>query len=175
MANQMHIANYQDAPRFSCIASTAMGLCEVIKITTGAVTGQRYAARVTVAADVQARALWGVALKISADPFQVSTSSVALTVAGDRRVAISSGDQMVQVGAGAVIEIDAALLHSSLDPDRAGSTPAVGASLGVNTSGTTALFSTAAQTSLTNVGTTIHIARVYRTFGKKVLIQLTEA
>jgi hypothetical protein len=171
--SKMHIANYQDAPRWSCVAAADMDLGEVVKITTGAVTGQRYAARVTAAGDVQKPGLWGVVMKISADPFQVSTSNVN-TDLGNRVVSVKSGDAVVQVAAGAIVEYDPSLFHSSLDPSNGGTTPTVGDSLGVNTTGTTAKWSTAAATSLSGVGTTINVARVFRTFGTKVLVQLVE-
>jgi hypothetical protein len=90
-------------------------------------------------------------------------------------VSIASGDAIVQVGAGAIIEYDRSLFHDSIDPDRGGVLPVVGQSLGVATSGSKTRWTTAASSSLTNVGTSIHVARVYRTFGKKVLVQLFEA
>lgn len=169
-----HVANYFEASRLTVLSAVALDLGEVIKVVTGAVTGQRYAQRVTVAADVQAKGQWGVSMKISADPVQVSTSTVSSTL-GNRIVAIASGDSIVNVGAGAIIEYDRSLFHDSLDPDRTGVLPTVGASLGVATSGSKTRWSSAASSSLTNVGTSIHVARVYRTFGKKVLVQLFEA
>lgn len=170
----LHIANYFEAPRLTVNAAVDLDLGEVIKVVTGAVTGARYAQRVTAAADVQKAGQWGVAMKISADPFQVSSSTVSSAL-GDRIVTIASGDAIVQVGAGAIIEFHRSLFHDSLDPDRSGVLPVVGDSLGVATSSSKARFSSAASSSLTNVGTTIHVARVFRTFGTKVLVQLFEA
>ncbi len=169
----MQIANLYDAPRWTGIAATDLDLCEVVKVTTGAVTGQRYLARVTASGDVQKPGLWGVAWKVSSDPYQVSTSlSTVPTRLGSRVVTILSGDAIVQVGVGAIIEVDASMLHSSLDANNSGVTPTVGQSLGIATSGSKAKFSTAASTSLAGVGTTIHVARVFRTFGTKLLIEL---
>jgi hypothetical protein len=172
--SKLHIANYQEAPRWSCVAAADMQLGEVIKITTGTVVGQRYCTRVAVAADVQSQGQWGIVTKVSADPFQVSTSSVPADL-GNRIVSISTGDNVVQIAAGAIIEFDRSLFHSSLDPDRGGTLPTVGASLGVNIATGKALLSTAGATGLTGVGTTINVARVFRTFGTKVLVQLVES
>jgi hypothetical protein len=171
--SRLHVANYQEARRYTAIANATLQLGEIIKIVAGATAGTRYAARSTAVGDVQKTTLWGVVMKISSDAQQVA-STTASAATGDRTVTIASGDAVVQVGAGAVIEYHQALLHDSLDPDRGGVTPLVGDSLGIATSGSLCRWTTAASTSYTNVGTTIHVGRVFRTFGKKVLIQLVE-
>lgn len=172
--SRLHIANFQEAPRESAIAASALGLGEVVKLQAGAVAGTRYALRVTAAADVQAPGLWGVVMKVKADPTQVAVSTAPVNL-GDRTVTIASGDLVTVIGMGAILEYHQALLHDSLNPDNSGATPLVGHSLGVSTTGSTAKWSTAATTSLTNVGVTIHVGRVFRTFAKKVLIKIVAA
>lgn len=173
MTQKLQIANYQDSDRRTVIAGQAMSVGDVIKIisdTSSTLVGQRKAVLVTAAADVQNAGQWGVAFKVSSDPFAVSTSTVNSAL-GTRITTIASGDLIVECRRGTILEYDNSLLHSSLDPDNGGTTPTVGTSLGINTS-SGAKWSSAAQTSLTNVGTTIHVGRVFKVFGKKVLIEL---
>lgn len=176
MPQLFQIANYQESKRFSCLAAGVMTIGEVIKIQTGAIVGARYATQVTTAADVQKQGLWGVVMKISADPFQVSTSTAPVSL-GIRTISIATGDAVVQIAASVdtILEYDVSLLHSSLDPANSGATPAVGASLGIATSGGFARFSAAASTSLTGVGTSINVARVFQTFGTRIQIILNES
>lgn len=171
--SRLHIANYQEAPRETVLAAEALNLGEIIQVVSGAVAGTRYCKRATAVGQVQSTLNWGVVMKISADPFQVSSSTVAAEL-GNRVVSIASGDAVVHVGPGAIIEYHQSLLHDSLDPDRSGTTPAIGTSLGIATSGSQTRWAAAASTSFANVGTTIHVGKVFRTFGKKVLVKLVE-
>lgn len=160
----LHISNFFEAQRFSCTAASAMGMGAIIKISDDG-TGNRKA---TLLANTDSALLlsgkYGVAYKVSTDPFQVN-SSTAPTFLGDRVVTINSGDAIVEVRKGAIIEYSADLLDASLDPARSGTTPSVGDALAI----VNALWCA--------VGTASSIAspvvgRVYDTHGTLVLVEL---
>ena len=163
----LHIANYYEADRRSARAGEAMGLGNVIKIVDDGVGGRK-ALKVALVGDITPGA-FGVVYKVSADPLQVS-SSTASTDAGktlqDHIVSIASGDQVVEVRRGAILEYSADLLDASLDPAEGGTTPSVGQVLGVknakwcNTGAASALVPTTP------------VAKVYRKFGTRVLVEL---
>lgn len=109
----LHISNYYDADRRSAIADADLTLGAVHFIDgTGA---DRKAHPVT---DSDAAKLvagnYGVSFKVSTDPEQVTSTDVPIEIAGSRIVAIKSGDQMVDVRKGAILEYDVSLLHNSL-------------------------------------------------------------
>jgi hypothetical protein len=162
---KLHIANYEDADRRSVLAGEDMPLGAVIKISGTNADEDRVAMKL---ADADSALLlpgkYAVSFKVSSDPLQVS-SSTAPAFLGDHTVSISSGDQMVEVRRGAILEYDPSLLDDSLNPDNAGTLPNVGDALGIKGS----LFCDA------GVGGAITspvIARVYDVVGGKVRIEL---
>ncbi len=160
----LHIANYMDAERRTVKAGEVIAMGQVIKI--GNVAGVRTATWVRDAeatSMVQGRV--GVAFKVSDDALNVATSTVPVDFAGSRLTTIASGDLMVNVTAGAIMEYDVSLLHSSLDPARAGVLPVAGDALGVKDG----LFCRA------NVASAIIspvFGRVYDLLGGKVRVEL---
>lgn len=161
----LHIANYADASRRTAIAGEAIALGAVIKLNANA-AGERQALTV---ADGDAALLvsgnYGVALKVSNQMLQVSASDDVPTEFGTRLVEIKSGDAIVEVAKGAVLEYDPSLLHSSLDPARAGALPSVGQALGIKGG----LFCTAGTGGAI---TSPVIGRVFGLVGNKVRIEL---
>ncbi len=126
---KLHIANLYDAERPTAVAGEAIALGAVVKIVNDG--GARKALQVT---DADAAALvpgnYGVAYKVPTDPLSV-TSSTAPADWGTRTLSINSGDYIVQVERGAILEYDVSLLHNSLNPNAGGALPAAGAALGV--------------------------------------------
>lgn len=164
---KLHIANYFDADRRSAKAGEDIGIGDVIKIEDDGVGGRR-AMKATVIADL-VPGTCGVAFKVSADPLQVTASTVnadSRADLGSRIVTILSGDQMVEVRRGAILEYSADLLDASLDPARGGTTPSVGAQLNVKASKWCAVGTSG------QVIPAAPIAKVFRTFGTKVLVEL---
>lgn len=163
---KLHIANFYDAPRHTAFAGEAIALGAVIKIDQGA-AGERRALQLTDADSAQLVAgKYGVAVKVSADDLQVSESLYGVPSEwGSRIVAISSGDAIVQVGKGAIIEYDPSLLHASLDPANGGALPTVGTALAVKGG----KFCTAATASAI---TSPVVGRVFDVLGGKVRIEL---
>lgn len=164
---KLHIANYFDADRRSARAGEAIGLGEVIKISDDGVGGRR-AMKVTQISDL-VPAVCGVAFKVSAEPLAVTSSTVDADSGaslGSRIVTIASGDQMVEVRRGAILEYTADLLDASLDPARGGTTPVVGASLHVKAAKWCAVGTASA------IVPAAPVAKVFRTFGTKVLVEL---
>lgn len=163
---KLHIANFYDAPRHTAVAGEDIALGAVIKISA-ATSGERKAMQLTDADSAQlVKGKYGVALKVSADQYQVSeVVSGVPTEWGSRVVAIKSGDYIVQVAPGAILEYDPSLLHSSLDPANGGALPAVGDALGVKGG----KFCTAGTASAI---TSPVIGRVFDVLGGKVRIEL---
>lgn len=163
---KLHIANFYDATRHTAVAGEDIALGAVIKIGPG--TGnEREALQVT---DSDAAALvsgkFGVAFKVSGDSLQVSESLYGVPSDwGSRVVAIYSGDAIVQVGAGAIIEYDPSLLHDSLNPAEGGTLPVVGEALAVKGG----LF---AKSNVAGAITTPVVGRVFDVLGGKVRIEL---
>jgi hypothetical protein len=165
--SKLHIANYFEADRRSVRAGEAMDLGSVITITDNG-SGGRVAMKVTSAGQAVS-GIVGVAFKVSADPLQVTASTVNADSGADlgsRIVTIASGDAIVEVRRGAILEYTADLLHDSLNPAEGGATPAVGTALSVKDG----KWCTAATSSA--ITPTDAVAKVYRTFGTKVLIEL---
>lgn len=160
---KLHVANFYDAPRHTAVAGEAIALGAVIKIVNDG--GTRKAMTV---ADADAALLvagnYGVAYKVNAQENAV-TSSTAPAAFGDRTGPIASGDLIVQVDRGAILEYDVSLLHDSLNPNAGGALPAAGAALGVKggkfcTAGTSGAI------------TSPVVGRVFDLIGSKVRIQL---
>lgn len=160
----LHIANFFEAQRFSCIAASDMDMGQIIKISDDG-TGNRLA---TLLGNSDSALLvsgkYGVSYKVSTDPFQVN-SSTAPTFLGDRVVTILSGDPMVEVRKGAIVEYTADLLDASLDPARSGTTPTAGTALAVLNARWAASTAVGAITSPV-------IGRVYDVNGTTILVEL---
>lgn len=164
---KLHIANYFDAPRFSIKAGEAMELGMVITASDDG-KGGRVAKKVTAANQLVAGTM-AVAFKVSADPQQVTASTVnadSRADLGSRIVTIASGDGIVEVRKGAILEYTADLLDDSLNPAAGGTTPSVGDSLSVKGAKWCAAGAAGA------LAPSAPVAKVYRTFGTKVLVEL---
>lgn len=160
---KLHIANFFDATRHTVVAGEDIALGAVIKIVNA--NGTRVAMEV---ADADSALLvpgnYGVAYKVNVDPMAVSSSTAAAEL-GDRTRPIVSGDQIVQVERGAILEYDVSLLHDSLNPDEGGALPAAGAALGIKggkfcTAGTSGAIASPV------------VGRVFDVLGSKLRIQL---
>jgi len=116
---KVHVANYYESSRLSAIAGEAMPVGAVCKITNNG--GVRTLLKL-LDGDTITPGKYCVALKVSADPYQVDSTTVP-TFTGDRTVSISTGDAVVAVTK-AIIEFDASVVHASLDPARGGTLPA---------------------------------------------------
>lgn len=158
----INIANYFEADRRSAKAGETLDMGMVVKVSDWG-NGERKLLKVTSSGDLVAEN-YAVVYKVSAEPYQVTTSTVASQF-GSRITTISSGDSVVEVRRGAIIEYSADLLDASLDPARGGVTPKVTDALGV----VNARFCAASAGSAIN---TPMIANVFRVFGTKVLIEL---
>lgn len=159
-----HIANYYDAPRYSARAGETMTVGMIVKVDpyTG---GERKLMKLLDgdAAELVAGA-YGVVAKVSGEPNLVDTSTAPSRL-GSRIIAIASGDHVVEVRAGAIMEYTADLLHDSLDPAAGGLTPVATQALGVKDS----LWCAA---SVGSAITSPVIGRVFRVFGTRVLVEL---
>lgn len=163
---KLHIANFYDAPRHTAFAGEDIDLGAVIKISASA-AGERMAMQVTDSDSAELVAgKYGVAVKVSVDQLQVSETLYGVPAEwGSRVVEIKSGDAIVQVGKGAIIEYDPSLLHDSLNPAEGGTLPAIGAALGVKGG----KFSTAATSGA--IASPV-VGRVFDVLGGKVRIEL---
>jgi hypothetical protein len=162
------IANYFDCPRWSCTAGEDMADGMVIKIVDN--SGARKAMKLANAdGALLVQGGWGVVWKVApfADEVEVVDASVNVARTGNRAYPILSGDAVVQVGRGAILEITADLLHSSLDPARGGTTPAANASLSIVGSQFCAAGTASSIASTASVG-----ARVHKTIGTNVFVEL---
>ncbi len=129
----IHIANYFEADRRSATAGEDMDL-GVVTVASPDGTGQRELNKLTTQAEVKAGKV-GIAFKVSADPQQVTASTVNADSNldfGTRVVSIKEGDQIVEVRQGAMVEYDISLLDDSLNPDEAGTLPVVAQALAIN-------------------------------------------
>jgi hypothetical protein len=126
----LHIANYFDADRRSAIAGNDLSMGAVCKVTADS-NNERVLNAVTVTGDLANIGAYGVAFKVSSDPLQVDTSTVPTAFLGDRTVSIKSGDRIVEVRRGAILEYAPSILDASLDPARSGALPVAGATLAV--------------------------------------------
>lgn len=110
----LHVANYFEADRRTAVAGEAIPLGSVIKINDD----NKGFRRATIVQDAQASSLvagnYGVALKVSSDPLQVSSSTVTDAAMGSRLVSILSGDLIVECRRGSIMEYDVSLLDASI-------------------------------------------------------------
>lgn len=161
----LHIANFRDASRRTTTAGAEIPLGAVI--VAADVNGVRTS---TAVGDAQSALLvkgnYGVAMKLSKLQYQVSSTVNNIPEDfGSRLTSIKSGDAIVEVAPGAIMEYDVALLHSSLDPARGGALPAAGAALGIKSG----LFCTAATSGAI---TSPVVGRVHEVIGGKVRVEL---
>lgn len=157
------IANYFDSDRRSALAGADLPLGGICKVTD--VAGERTLNLVTASGDLQKVGAYAIAFKVSADPLQVDVTSVPVEYLGSRIVAIKSGDQIVEVRRGAIVEYDPSLLDASLDPNRSGTLPTAGDALGV-------VNGLPCATSAASAITTPVVLRCYSVVGGKVRIEL---
>lgn len=167
----IHIANYFDADRRSALAGEDLPLGAVCAVSagTGTAAGNRVLTKVTAAGDLKP-GKFGVAFKVSSDPLQVTSSTVnadSHADLGSRVVAIKSGDQIVEVREGAIVEYHPSLLDDSLNPAAAspGTLPAIGDALGIKAGKWCAAGASGAITSPV-------VGRVYDVVGGKVRVEL---
>lgn len=162
----LHIANYFDADRRSAIAGNDLSMGAVCAVTTNS-AGERVMNFATVTGDLQKVGAYAVALKVSSDPLQVDSSTVPTAFLGDRVVSIKSGDRIVEVRRGAILEYAPSILDASLDPARAGALPVAGDTLAVKS--TTGLPCT---TGAASAITSPVVLRCYNIVNGKVRIEL---
>jgi hypothetical protein len=166
---QLHVANFYDADRRSavCHQTGGMALGQVIKITDDGAGARKALLLGNGDAALLVAGNYGVAFKVSTDPNQVPVSTLDADRFGSRVITIASGDDIVELRRGSIIEYPASLLHSSLDPDRSGTLPEVDDKLEI----VNALFCAAGTSSAI---TSPIIARVFRVNigAKKVSVEI---
>jgi hypothetical protein len=148
------IVNYFESDRRTAFAAADMALGSICKVTANA-NGDRLMTTAPVQADLQ---------KVGA--YAIDVTSVPVEYLGNRVVSIKSGDAIVEVRRGAIVEYDPSLLDASLDPARSGVLPTDGATLAVSATGLPC--TTAAVGAITSPV----ILRCYNVVGGKVRIEL---
>lgn len=163
---RLQIANFFDAPRRTAVAGESIPVGAVIKISA-ATDGSRKAMTLTDSDSAQlVYGKYGVAVKVSALQYQVTQTLFGVPADwGNRIVTISSGDYIVEVGRGAILDYEVALLHDSLNPANGGTLPAAGDALAVKGG----LFCAA---STNGAITSPVVARVFDVLGGRVRIEL---
>lgn len=161
---QLHIANFFECDRLSAVAWEAMTPGMIVKVSdTG--TGERKLLKLgnSDAAELVA-GKYAIVTKelLDADEVTVSTASAA---SGIRTVSIVSGDAVLELRRGVQVEYPADLLHSSLDPSRAGTTPVVGDKLEI-------VNSLPCKAGTASSITSPIVLRVTRVFGTTVVVEL---
>lgn len=159
----INIANFFESDRRSATAGEAMTMGMVVKVSDQGDGSRRLLKLLDADSASVVGGSYGVVYKVSSDPGQVNTST-ALARTGDRTVTIASGDAVIEVRKLAIIEYSADLLHSSLDPARAGATPLAGAKLEIKSSQWCAVGTGGAITTLAG--------KVFKVHGTKVLVEL---
>lgn len=129
----IHIANFYDADRRTAVCAQTGGLTMgmLIKVSDDGAGGRKALQVQDADTALLVAGNYGIAYKVVADAFQVNSSTANATLTGSRIVTIASGDNIVEVRRGAIVEYSADLLHSSLDPARSGALPVVGAALAI--------------------------------------------
>ena len=161
----LHIANYAAAHRLTATAGSDIPLGAVIVASD--VGGER---RVNGVTNAQGALLvpgnYGVALKVSKLQLQVTSVTGATPEDfGTRLTSIKSGNAIVEVKPGAIMEYDTSLVHSSLDPKRGGALPLAGAALAVHNG----LFCTPATAGAI---TSPVVGRVNEVIGGKIRVEI---
>lgn len=155
----IHISNFFEADRLTVHAGEAIGQGNVIAISGLNGTSRRIAVKATSGGQFLAGNV-GVAVKYSNDEYQVVASSVPSEL-GSRLVTMASGDLIVAVRSGAIIEYDA----SDLDASITTSNVAPGEALAV-------LNSKFCKASAGGAITSPVIARVYDVLNGKIRVEL---
>lgn len=109
---KLHIANFEDADRRTATALEAMVEGNVV-YASGVPGGKRCLNKVTVTGNLKVGA-WGVVAKFSDQALAVSDSTASVTDFGSRLITIVSGDLVVEVRRGAILEYSTDLLHPSI-------------------------------------------------------------
>lgn len=152
-----NIATFWEADRRTARAGESMQQGAVVKVSDWG-DGQRKLMKITTG-DTPLAGAYGVAYKVSADTYQVE-STTAPTATGVRTVSIVSGDYVVEVRPKAILEYSTDLLHSSLaSPQPVG----------------TALAVLAGQWCTTATGSAVTapvMGKVFRYFGTRLLVEL---
>lgn len=159
----INVANFFEADRRSATAGETITLGMLVKVSDNGDGTRKLMKLLDADSASVVLGAYGIAYKVSVDPAQVNTTT-ALARTGDRTITIVSGDAVVEVRRGAIVEYSADLLHSSLDPARGGTTPVAGAKLEIKgsqwcTTGTGGAITTLA-------------GRCFQARGTKVLVEL---
>jgi len=170
MAEFLHVANFFEAPRYTAKADGAIAMGQVTKLIGVSGNDRLLLALEDADAALLVEGNYGVAYKVSEDPDQVQTTTGFFGApvpapTRDRVPAIVSGDLMVELRPGCLIEYTAGLLHDSLNPGAAGTTPSVGDALEIKDG----LF---AEVGTTGAITSPIIGRTYKVFGTNVIVEL---
>lgn len=159
-----NIANFFEADRRSARAGETMSQGMIVKVSNFG-SGERKLMKVGNSdSALLVSGNYAVVCKFSTDPGQVNTSTAPSRL-GSRITTISSGDHVVEVRRGAIMEYSADLLDASLDPARSGTTPAVGDALEI-------VGSLWCKVGTGSAITSPIIGRVFRVFGTQVLVEL---
>lgn len=157
------IANWFEADRRSAKAGETMALGNLVKVS-GDANGERFLMKLGDSDDAYVTSGdYAIVYKVSADAAQVETTT-APSATGSRLVTIASGDQVVECRKGTIVEYSADKLHDSLNPSNGGTTPVVGAFLGIKDS----LPAADASGGIDSV----KILKVYMVHGTSVLVEL---
>lgn len=162
------IKNFYEADRLTVKAAEAMTIGDIAKVVVSGT--ERTVSKLGDTDDALAvPGNVGVVFKVSTDPFQVveSAASANAAITGDRIPKIASGDLIVLVRAGALIEYNASECDASLDPDNSGTLPTVGQSLGVSGS----KWATIAAATTAGIASPV-VGRCYEVSGKKITVEL---
>lgn len=161
----IQITNWKYADVGTVVAATDMGQGQLCKID-----GLGLNRRATILTDTDdALVLSGnycMVLKVGTSDEEADVSTVPARF-GTRLVGIFAGDLVAEVRKGAKVRLTADLLDASLDPARSGTTPAVGAALGISGG----RLSTIAAATTSGIATPV-VARVHKVFGTDVIVEL---
>jgi hypothetical protein len=159
------IANWFDADRRSCRAGETMTIGNIVKMS-GDANGERFAMKLSNGdAAKLTHGDYAIIYKVSADAAYVEETTAPEGLTGSRLVTIASGDQVVEVRPGALIEYAAADLHDSLNPDEGGDTPAVGDHLSI-------VDSLPCKESESSAIDSPQVLKVYMVHGTSIIVEL---
>ncbi len=162
-----HVVNFKYADMETATAGAAMNIGDIGLVTEGATGDIRQVDPIGDTDDLLVlEGNVGVVIKFPADALEVATST-AQPSTGDRVPSIATGDLVVLVGKGAILEYDADELDDSLNPGQGGTTPTLGDDIGISS----AKFSDIATAVSAGIAVPV-IARVHKLFGTKVQIKL---
>lgn len=159
-----NIANFFESDRLSAVAGEDMTFGMIVKVQDNG-AGSRRLMKLGDADSAQLVAgKYALVYKVD-ERAELVDSSTALARTGDRVEKILSGDAVVECRRGVVMEYSADMLHASLDPARAGTTPAAGDALEIKGSQWCKVGTSGAIT-------TPVAGRVLKVHGTKVLVEL---